>query len=545
MFGQLARGAGTAMDRRMAWLRDVDPRFLAALTGGNNGPMPPPERTLGPAWCRWIERNCRLAEGDMYGKAPQLAPFQRALLWKLGEIRADGSRRYNFLLLSLGKGSGKSPIGGWLGSIDLAGPSVVCTGCKKCDGGWLPDGAPHAVRRTSPDVLNMASSYEQADLILDEIRVTFSEGPLAPFAKAQKGLVELKNARGKARRIPATVRRADGSKATTLLVDEAHELVSEKQENAYDVASGGTAKREDGLVALLSTAGQDLDSMFGREVSRGLRGDFADDELFLYLQADEGLDPTKDADIAKGILQANPLAAAGIANVRRLVNKFKKMPLFRAKRYFWNQWVPVDESWLPYGAWDGCKGEVVLDPSLPTWVGADMAKNRDSAAVVILQRREDGRLQASSRIWFPNGSLINQEECDDYIRMIGAVYNLQWIAADEAWWATLSSLEAGDPDKGIDPLPIFRMPQQGRNMILAYTQTYRAIVDKILVHEGAPDFSDQIASAAPHSTDRGWTLKKGKTKRRIDSCPALAGAIFASTQPAPEKPKPKPKFGVI
>ncbi|WP_188193439.1 terminase large subunit domain-containing protein [Nonomuraea sp. SYSU D8015] len=513
----------------MPWIKDVPLSFLNALTRAN-GPIPDKRRTLGPQVCSWIEKTCVFGEGDRYGKPVAIEPWQRALLWKLYEIRDDGSRRFRFALISLGKGSGKSPIGGWVGNVDLAGPSVF--------GGWKKDGTPKAVRRNSPEVIIMASSYEQADLILDEMRVTFSVGPLAQYAVAMKGVVELKGERGKARRIPATVKKADGTKASTLIIDEAHELTSEKQENAYDVAAGGTAKRADSLVALFSTAGNDMNTMFGREFARGQRGEFSDDELFLYMCASEDLDASSDEGIAQGVIQANPLAASGVADIKRLVARFKSMPLFRAKRYFWNLWVPTDESWLPAGAWDACKGEVQFNPSWPTWVGADMALKRDSAAVVIVQIRPDGKYQASARIWFPNDGLIDQEEVDDYLRLICSTYQVQWIAADEAWWPTLPTLEA-------EGLPIFRMPQQGRNMILAYSRTYRLIVDQILIHDGAPDFADQIASAAPHSTDRGWTLRKGRNKRRIDACPALAGAVFASGQAPPAKEKELPRSQVF
>lgn len=509
------------------WLSEVPEGFLRALE--RNGPIPDETRTLGPQVCTWIERCCVFGEGDRYGKPVQLEPYQRALFWKLYELNDDGSRRFRFALISLGKGAGKSPIGGWVSSVDLAGPSVF--------GGWKEDGTPKAVRRNSPEIIIMASSYEQADLILDEVRVTFTEGPLAPHASAMKGLVQLKGDRGTCKRIPATVKKADGSKASTLIIDEGHELTSDKQENAYHVADGGTAKRSDGLVAIFSTAGNDLNTLFGRLFSRGQRGGFDRDELFLYLCADEELEknPNPDDDaIAEGIKQANPLARSGVASVSRLVASFKAMPLFRAKRYFWNLWVPTDYSWLPGGAWDACKGEVEFDPSLPTWIGADMALKRDSAAVVVVQLREDGKYQASARIWFPDGELIDQEEVDDYIKFICSTYDVQWVAADEAWWPTLPTLESAG-------LPVFRMPQQGKNMVLAYSRTYRLIVDGLLVQDGSPDFADQITSASPHSTDRGWTLRKGKHKRKIDACPALAGAIFATGQAPPEKEKVPPR----
>lgn len=531
-----------------------DPRVLAALTRWRNGPIPDATRTLGPQWVRWIQRNARLGEGDRFGEAPVMTVEQQAEFWKIAEVTDAGRRRFGLVLISKGKGSGKTPSGAWVGDIDLAGPSVVCTGCAKCDRGWRPDGAPHGVRRRSPDVLVMASSYDQADMILDEMRVTFGEecedAPLAAFATTMKGLIELKGERGHAKRKPATVKQVDGSKATTLLVDELHEFDTERRENAYDVAAAGTAKRQDGLIVLMSTAGWNLNSLMGRIVSRAKRGEFGPDELAVILEAGEELDARRwddlrrngrqaeiDAEIAEGIRQANPLAARGVISVSSLVKQFKDMPLFRALRYFWNRWTPTDAAWLPAGAWDACKGEGEFDPSWPTWLGADMALRRDSAAVVLVQRRPDGRLQTSSRIWQPDGNLIDQAECDDYIRGVVATYNVQWIAADEAWWPTLGTLEA-------EGLPIFRMPQRGRNMIIAYAMTYRVIVDAVLVHDGAPDYADQIASAAPQSGDGGWTLKKGKNHRRIDSCPALAGAVFASTLAPRETDKPLPRSRV-
>ncbi len=522
-------------------LAECDPAFLAALTAGNNGPLPPRCRTLGPTWVRFVQTTCVMGEGDAYGRPVRMTPEQQAIFWKLGELLDTGERRFQRALISMGKGAGKSPLMAWIGNIDLGGHPVW----KE----WAPNGNPRGQARPAAMVLNMAASYEQADLILDEMRATWDVGPAADRAEAMKGAIVMLDRRAEAKRIPATKKRADGSKATTLLVDEAHELTTENQEGAIDVAEGGTGKRDDSLSLWGSTAGHDLSTKFGQEIARGLRGEFGPRELFLYLRAADGLDPTNDDDVIEGIKQANPLARRGIANVRKLLAKFRSMPLFRAKRYYWNQFVPSDESWLPAGAWDACKVKTVddwiVDPSLPTWVGADMALRRDSAAVVMVQRRPDGRLQASAKIWHPNGELIDQTECDDYLWSVAASHNVLWIAADEAWWPTLQKLERGDPETGRPPLPIFRMPQQGRNMVLAYARTYRVIVDRILVQDGDPAFGDQIASAVPQSADRGWTLRKGKTRRKIDCCPALAGAVFASELPPPVVEQPIPRSAVF
>lgn len=536
---------------RARLMAEVDPRFLAALTK-YNGPIPDPTRTLGWRWTRWIRKACRMGEGDMYGLPPKLAAWQELLFWKLAELETDGRRRFSFALLSFGKGAGKSPMSGWVGSIDLAGPAVLCPGCQRCAEGWTPEGLPHGARRTSPDVIAIAASYEQSGLIFDEVKATFELGPLASDAEVGVATIALKARRGKFRRLHATPKKVDGTKATTLLVDELHEFTTEMRTQAYDVASGGTAKRVDGLVLVTTTAGFDMSSLLGRLVSRGVAGKFARHEMFLYMLAEgadldhkrwagmlaEGRDAEVDEQIGRGILMANPLAQAGIARIAPLISKFKEMPLFRALRYYWNQWTTSDESWLPVGAWDACKGEVVLNPEWRTWVGADMALTRDSAAVVVVQLRPDGKYQAHAKIWYPSGVRIDQSECDDYIRGVNLAYSVEWVAADEAWWPTLGDLEK-------EGVSIFRMPQQGRNMIMAYTQLYRRVVDRIIVHDGSPDFSDQIASAVPASSDRGWTLKKGKHQKKIDSCPALAGAVFASTLEPPEVEAPLPESEIF
>jgi phage terminase large subunit-like protein len=535
-------------------LAQVDPEFMAALTFRNNGPLPQRNRTLGPTWVRWVHDNCVMGEGDAYGAPARMTPEQQALFWKLAELLDDGTRRFEFALISMGKGAGKSPKLAWLGCIEIASDCAIF---KE----WAPNGNPRGQARASAGVLNMASSYEQADLVLDEMRASFEHdaAPMKGRASAQKGEIVMKDRRGVAGIRLACPRRADGSKSPLLLVDEVHELTTDNQTRAVDVAWGGTSKRENGLTVFASTAGNDVSTLFGQQVARGRRGGFDSTELFVVLEAGPGLDPTDDDDIIEGIRQANPLAKRGVANVRKLLAKFKGMPLNRAKRYYWNQWVPSDESWLPAGAWDANSAQrrgmtVEFDPARKTWLGADMALKRDSAAVVTVQQVDPPALRsklgsflwAQSKIWLPDGELIDQEGPngpDAYIRLISSTHNLIWAAADEAWWPTLPLLEKGDEQNA--PVPMFRMPQQGRNMIIAYSRLYKVIVQGELVHDGAPDFADQIASAATQSTDRGWTLRKGKNRRRIDSAPALAAAVFATGLEPPVKEPTIPRSRVF
>ena len=64
------------------------------------------------------------------------------------------------------------------------------------------------------------------------------------------------------------------------------------------------------------------------------------------------------------------------------------------------------------------------------------------------------------------------------------------------------------------------------------------IVAKKVAHDGAPTFTDQVLSAAQRMSDKGWTLSKGKSKRKIDACIAMVMALDrATTKPeTPEAP---------
>ena len=64
-----------------------------------------------------------------------------------------------------------------------------------------------------------------------------------------------------------------------------------------------------------------------------------------------------------------------------------------------------------------------------------------------------------------------------------------------------------------------------------------------LAHDGNPLFSDHVLSASQRVKDNGWTLSKGKSKRKIDAVIALAiAADRATTRPVDS---PEPGFFVV
>jgi phage terminase large subunit-like protein len=67
-------------------------------------------------------------------------------------------------------------------------------------------------------------------------------------------------------------------------------------------------------------------------------------------------------------------------------------------------------------------------------------------------------------------------------------------------------------------------------MVPACGTLYEFIVNGRLSHNGDPVFADQVLSATSRSTDMGWRLSKGKSKRKIDAAIALAMAVDRATR---------------
>jgi len=87
-------------------------------------------------------------------------------------------------------------------------------------------------------------------------------------------------------------------------------------------------------------------------------------------------------------------------------------------------------------------------------------------------------------------------------------------------------------------LPMVEYPQNRQRMVPACGNAYELIVNRRVVHDGAPQFIDQVLSAAQRLTDDGWRLSKGKSKRKIDAAIALVIALDRATMVAKVDPAP-------
>jgi phage terminase large subunit-like protein len=162
-----------------------------------------------------------------------------------------------------------------------------------------------------------------------------------------------------------------------------------------------------------------------------------------------------------------------------------------------------------------------------------MALKHDSIAVVIAQPQRDGVVVTRSQIWQPRDEGVDVAGVEQYLRQIHRTYTVQEFVYDPAFFERSAEYLS---DEGMN---LVTFPQSASRMIPACGNAYEMIVAKKIAHDGTPTFTDQVLSAAQRMSDKGWTLSKGKSKRKIDACIAMVMALDRATS-KPESPEAQP-----
>jgi len=471
--------------------------------------LPP---TKGARVVKFIEKFCVHGEGDFFGEPFKLDDWQKAIIYELYEQNSDGSRRYREALVGLPKGNGKTALAACIGLYELLGSGV-----------------------TSPLVAVAAASYEQANLVFGTMKTMCDESKfLSEMVDTFENEIQVKNAPGRAYRVAAKAGTADGGRNSCLIADEIHEWANINQERVHYVLSNNTAKRKDGLVLNITTAGYNLDSLAGRLYQRGLKketGESEDPEFyFKWIGAKEGEDH-EDKEVWRKV---NPAIDNDWWPLENLNRRFKSLPLNEFQRYHLNQWTRTEEeSWLPPTAWDNCNGEVIFDPDTETYVGVDMALHHDSVAIVHGQKNKEDKIILDAKIWHPDDyDVIDIQAVEAYILELCKQFNIKEVAYDPAFFERSAQVLL---DNGV---PMVNFPQSHSRMVPACGNAYDLIVNKKVIHKATATFTDQVLSAAQKTTDSGWRLSKGRSKRKIDGAIAMVIMLDRITAPIIDEEPP-------
>lgn len=464
-------------------------------------------RTYGPLAVAWIEANLVHGEGDKFGEPFVCTADQRQFLDRL-LIYDDHTGRLLVRLALLGraKGWGKTEFIAAIVLFFLCGPLAP----------------------TAPNIPIGAASFEQADLLFGSARVMASQGPLKPYVECFDTEILIKHGPGRAFRVAAAAGTNDGGRPTLFAADELHEWTGNKA-RVFLVITNSIAKRRDGLVLIISTAGSQESELLRSYYDRGQAinaGEVIDESFVMdWREADAALNPA-DGPAVRAVMarQANPHIDE-FGTLEFVEHRYHEIPEHEWRRYFANQWwTPPLDSWLPPGAWGACQGTATISHDLPCFVGVDMALKHDSIAVVVAQVRPDGMVPVQAKIWQPApGSTIDVAAVENHLRELHRTHDVREFAYDPAYFER-SAQQLAD-----DGLPMVEIPQSAQRMVPACQVAYELITSGRVIHDGSPTFADQVLSAAVRDTDNGWRLSKGKSRRKIDAAIALVIALSRAT----------------
>jgi phage terminase large subunit-like protein len=349
-------------------------------------------------------------KGEFGGKSFELLPYQTHEIfmplfgWKVGakcegEKRRDGSclclRRYRSLYVEIAKKQGKTQIGAGIGGYMAFG-----------------DGEPGA------EVFTYAADKDQAKLAFDALKFGVSYKN-SPFEK--KGILpltnEVKNERTHSfvRVQTSTANTKHGPNAHCIIFDELH---AQKTRELWDVVTNGVAARRQPLVAALTTAGWDRNSIcwdqheHARQVAEGIFDDPSC--LGVIYAAPEGADFTDKANWYKAAPSLGVTVKEDfyIQKCREAVQMPSAQNSFR--QLFLSQWTNQAVRVIPLEAWDRGAEPKVDSDDLKTrralcYGGLDLSATTDlSAFALVFPRKEDDSIDLLVKYWMPADNLRNR-----------------------------------------------------------------------------------------------------------------------------------------
>ena len=163
-----------------------------------------------------------------------------------------------------------------------------------------------------------------------------------------------------------------------------------------------------------------------------------------------------------------------------------------------------------------------------------MALRHDSVAIVYGQKDDNEIINMLSKIWLPNDeNFMDYQEIEAFIVSLMKDYKVKEVAYDPAFFERSAQVLL---DRGV---PMVNFPQTHSRMIPACGNAYDLIANTKVRHNGDPTFTDQVMSAAQRTTDMGWRLSKGRSKRKIDGAIAMVLMLDRITEPEPLDDEPE------
>lgn len=518
----------------------------------------------------WFERCCRHVRGPYSGQLIKLQPFQKFDLGCLfGWVHKDtGRRRFRKSFNMRARGNVKSTE---MSGIALYG---MCGDCV------YPPGHPELkVYEDSPEVECAAVDKDQAKRVWGDAKAMGLKSPdISKRLRIRRTYIEHESRGGWLRPLSKETKNKDSGAPCIVIIDEYHAHPSSE---IHDVLYSGFGKRQQSLMAIITTAGKDAENSPCKKeydfCCKILDGDVVDEAYFVMVrELDKGDDPHDEAAWVK----ANPILQDDNEYSRILLDQIRdehnkaygsgdpdKIREFLIKRC--NLWQADNESKYMSGCMDKWKTLAVprkdfleLVRGRECWAGIDLSKRIDLTAVGFVFLLDDGRYAVCAHGFMPENTATKHEHTDRvpykhwakegwctltegdvtddrFIRnhIHELAFDEGWIIKElcyDPWGARQFANEMADEGYTCVEIP------QRRAILSEPTKKFRELVlQGKIVHDGSPLLTWCLSNAVEiKDSDENIKLsKKHKDdSQRIDLVSALINAKVRAL--VDDKPKP-------
>lgn len=474
---------------------------------------------------RWIEKHCRIPEGEHIGRAVRLRFWQKKIIRGI----YDGKTRR--AIVSFGRKNGKTALAAFLLLLHLVGPEY----------------------RPNSQLVSSAQSRDQAAFLYNLAAKSARMSPtLAGFLifRDTKKEIACPKLGTLYRALSADASTNLGASPVFAVHDELGEVRGPRSE-LYTAIEYASAAHDSPLSIIISTQAPTDGDLLSILIDRAKTDTSGRIKLFMY-SAPLDLDPFSD----KALRAANPAFGdfQNAAETRGTAADAKETPALENdyRNKILNQRVATASPFIAAAIWKANGGAVESLDGRDVFGGLDLAQRNDTTALIWLA---DGPvLDVEPHFWLPAkglaerskservpfdlwaeqgflhtspGATVNYREIAQEIMAARAKWNVRSIAYDpnmaEALWPLLEDLGMTVEDRE----ELFsKIPQGYAGMSPCIGELQALLLEHRIRHGMHPVLTMHAANAVLHrgSVSDNFLLKKPSATARIDGMVALAMA---------------------
>ena len=205
----------------------------------------------------------------------------------------------------------------------------------------------------------------------------------------------------------------DGSSPSCAIIDELHE---HKDARLYETMETGMGAREQPLILIITTAGDNLSGICYQMISeaqKSLDGVMDDPETFALLYT---IDKGDDWKSEEALIKANPNYDISVkadflrSQQQKAIDSARKQSAFQTKHL--NIWVGSRSAFFNMQKWYDCAESMSLEDyhGRRAYIGLDLASKVDIAALVIVIPLGDGEYAVFNKSYLPEETILNGNE---------------------------------------------------------------------------------------------------------------------------------------